>query len=151
VPYFLCLLADTYRANGEVRAGLAVIGEAMTMIDRTGERCWESELCRLRGELNLITASREAAIANQRQALLTEAEEDFRAALACAGARGSKGLELRAAVSLARMQTDGSKTRPEAIALLEQLCDRFPERTATPDLRDATEILDAERLLARRG
>jgi predicted ATPase len=52
-PYFLALLAEGYGQVGHVREGLAVVAQALAMIDKTGERYWEAELYRLKGELLL--------------------------------------------------------------------------------------------------
>jgi predicted ATPase len=47
------LLAEGYGQVGHVREGLAVVAQALAMIDKTGERYWEAELYRLKGELLL--------------------------------------------------------------------------------------------------
>src|SRR5262249_39978535 len=50
-PYFLALLAETYGAAGQVEESLAVLTEALEAVDKTGERFYEAELWRLKGEL----------------------------------------------------------------------------------------------------
>jgi predicted ATPase/DNA-binding winged helix-turn-helix (wHTH) protein len=65
-PYFLGLLAEAYDKAGQTEEGLAVLDEALAIVDRTGERYYEAELYRLKGELTLQSthskgvASREA-------------------------------------------------------------------------------------------
>ncbi len=49
--YFLGLLADVYLQAGKIEAGLQVVAEALALAEQTGERWWEPELWRLRGEL----------------------------------------------------------------------------------------------------
>ena len=51
--YFLALLAEAYGKVGQAEEGLAVLAEALAMVDKTGERFYEAELYRLQGELTL--------------------------------------------------------------------------------------------------
>src|SRR5205807_612527 len=52
-PHFLALLAETYGKVGKPKEGLNVVSEALTLVNRTGERSYEAELYRLKGELTL--------------------------------------------------------------------------------------------------
>ena len=52
-PYFLALLAEAYGKVGEAEQGLAALVEALAQVEKTGERCYEAELYRLKGELTL--------------------------------------------------------------------------------------------------
>jgi hypothetical protein len=52
-PYFRALLAEAYRKAGQVEEESTVLAEALAAVDRTGERWYEAELYRLRGELTL--------------------------------------------------------------------------------------------------
>ena len=52
-PYFLALLAEAYGKAGQAEEGLATLAEALATVDRTGERFYEAELYRLKGELTL--------------------------------------------------------------------------------------------------
>ena len=56
-PYFLALLAEAYGKAGQVEEGLTVLAEALTVVDKTGERFYEAELYRLKGELTLAQES----------------------------------------------------------------------------------------------
>jgi len=91
--YFLALLAEAHGTLGEPEAGLAVLTEALTRVDTTGERWYESELYRLKGVLLLQQSSD-----NQ-----VEAEACFHTALDIARSQQAKSFELRAATSLARL------------------------------------------------
>jgi len=51
--YWLALLAEAYGIMRQSGAGLAVLTEALTVVDKTGERWYEAELQRLKGELLL--------------------------------------------------------------------------------------------------
>src|SRR6266436_1960768 len=50
-PYWLALLAEAYGKGGQAEEGLAVLAEALAAVEKTGERWWEAELYRLKGEL----------------------------------------------------------------------------------------------------
>jgi predicted ATPase len=52
-PYFLALLAKAHRKAGQPEEGLAVLAEALVLVNKTGERFYEAELHRLKGTLML--------------------------------------------------------------------------------------------------
>src|SRR5262249_35069089 len=52
-PHHLALLAEAYGKTGQVEEGLTALAEALDLVDRTGERMYEAELYRLKGELTL--------------------------------------------------------------------------------------------------
>src|SRR5262249_32792854 len=54
--YFLVLLAEAHGKAGQAKEGLAALAEALTVVDNTGERFYEAELYRLKGELTLQTS-----------------------------------------------------------------------------------------------
>jgi hypothetical protein len=93
------LLAEAYGKARQAEEGLAVLPEAFATVDRTGERFYEAELYRLKGELTLQQA-RVQRLASSAQ---KEAEECFWKAIEVARKQQAKSLELRAAVSLARL------------------------------------------------
>ena len=51
--FFLILLAEAYGKAGQTEEGLATLAEALTVVDKSGERFYEAELYRLKGELTL--------------------------------------------------------------------------------------------------
>ena len=56
VPFYLALLAEAYGEAGQAAEGLAALDEALTIVDKggkDGERLWDAELCRIKGELLL--------------------------------------------------------------------------------------------------
>src|SRR5262249_61080387 len=55
-PYQLALLAEVLGQQGQVEQGLIALAEALALCSDTGERFWEAELLRLRGELLLSGA-----------------------------------------------------------------------------------------------
>jgi predicted ATPase/class 3 adenylate cyclase len=52
-PWFLALLAEAYGKAGQAEEGLSALAEALAAVDKTGERCYEAELHRLKGTLTL--------------------------------------------------------------------------------------------------
>ena len=57
-PYLLALLAETYGKGGQAEEGLTVLAEALAIADKNGERFYEAELYRQRGELLLLGAEK---------------------------------------------------------------------------------------------
>ena len=88
----------------------------------------DAELHRLRGEL-------------LRQSANNEIDASFQLALATARKQGSRGYELRAATSLARLWGEQGR-RPEARDLLAPIYGWFTEGFDTPVLQDAKALLD---------
>src|SRR4030095_3158473 len=52
-PCFLALLAEACGKAGQAEKGLAALAEALSMVDKSGERFYEAEVYRLKGELTL--------------------------------------------------------------------------------------------------
>src|SRR5436305_13461072 len=112
------LLADAYRRARQVDVGLSDTSRALAMLERSGERLWQAELLRLRGELFLIASDAHAV----------QAESCFRQALDVAALQGAKALGLRAAISLARvLQQQGRGRRTAGRVLLASLYRQFTE------------------------
>jgi predicted ATPase len=127
----LGLLAEAYGKVGQPEAGLTVLAEALAVVDKTGERYWEAELHRLKGELLLVLSTDNS----------TEAEACFRQALDIACRQEAKSLELRAATSMSRLWHQQGK-RQEAHDLLEPVYGWFTEGFDTADLQDAQALLE---------
>ena len=49
-PHFLALLAEASGLLGQPEGGLAALEEALTLVEKTGERYYEAELHRQRGK-----------------------------------------------------------------------------------------------------
>jgi predicted ATPase len=49
--HYLALLAEAYGKAGQAAQGVTTLAEALAVVEGTGERWWEAELHRLRGEL----------------------------------------------------------------------------------------------------
>ena len=105
------------------------------MVDKTGERFYEAELYRLKGELTLQSAVQSP------ESRAEEAENCFHKALEVACHQQAKSLELRAVMSLARLwQQQGKHT--EARQQLAEIYGWFTEGFDTADLKEAKELLD---------
>ena len=74
-------------------AGLMALAEALTLADTTGERWYESEIYRLKGELLLQQHTDNQA----------ESEHCFQQAISIARSQQAKSWELRASTSLTRL------------------------------------------------
>ena len=132
----------TWLAEAQMRAG--VLHDATSTLDDAlnaapAELYWRPETLRLRGEVTLTRmhsrAQREPDFAEQ-----SSAERDFLDALNLARKIRARSLELRAATSLARLSlTRGEHHRAEE--LLGPLLGHFDEGQATPDVRQARELL----------
>ncbi|MBI3799401.1 MAG: hypothetical protein HY268_20845 [Deltaproteobacteria bacterium] len=146
-PYFLALLAEAYGKGGQAEEGLGVLAEALAMVDRSGERFYETELYRLKGELALqsgvrspkseIPSTQHPTPSTQAEA---EAEACFLKALEIARQQQAKSLELRAVMSLSRLwQRQGKKD--EAHKMLAEIYGWFTEGFDTKDLQEAKVLL----------
>jgi predicted ATPase len=133
-PCCLALLAEAHGTMGQPEAGLTVLAEALTLAETTGERWYEAELHRLKGELLLQQNSDNQA----------EAEACFHHAIAIAQNQQAKSFELRTATSLARLWQSQGK-RDEARQVLAKVYNWFTEGFNTADLQDAKALLDTLR------
>jgi predicted ATPase len=146
-PYFLALLAESLEKVGQAEEGLQVIEEALTMADEHGERVYEAELYRLKGELvlnaerRMMNTERQTGKETAVQARVQEVEQYFHTAIDIARHQEAKSWELRAASSLARLWKQQGKTT-EARDLLTPVYDWFTEGFDTADLKDAQALLD---------
>jgi class 3 adenylate cyclase/predicted ATPase len=131
-PHFLSMLAEVHGVMGQPEAGLTALSEALTLVEKTGERYYEAELHRLKGELLLQHAVPE----------VSHAEACFQQALDIARRQQAKSLELRAAVSLGRLWQQQGK-RQEARDLLAPVYSWFTEGLDTADLQEAKALLHA--------
>jgi predicted ATPase len=135
--YFLALLAEAYGKAGLAEEGLSALAEALVTVDKTEERFYEAELYRLKGELTLNKAS----VPGLKFSIQQEAKACFHKAIDIARTQQAKTLELRAAMSLARLWQQQDK-RAEAHKLLSEIYGWFTEGFDTKDLQEAKVMLD---------
>jgi tetratricopeptide (TPR) repeat protein len=124
---FLAMLAE---ASSDPIEGLQFIQKALALARENGERFYLAELYRLRGELLLAGPGAQA-----------EARINFRRAVHISRLQGALSLELRAALSLARLNIQQNLSE-KAYRRLSSVYDQFSEGFDTLDLRQARELLE---------
>jgi predicted ATPase len=129
---FLALLAEAYGRAGKAEEGLAALAEALRAVDDKGIGFYEPELHRLKGELLLARGPVNPS----------GAEACFRQAIAIARRQQAKSLELRAVMSLSRLDHKRGKTA-EARQVLAEIYGWFTEGFDTVDLREAQALQQA--------
>ena len=144
--YFLALLAETHGDSEQTEEGLAVLAEALAAVYRTGERFWEAELYRLKGQLALQSQvpslkSKVPSTQHPTPDTQTEAEACFLKAIEIAQQQQAKSLELRAVMSLSRLWQQQGK-RDEARQVLTEIYGWFTEGFDTMDLQEAKALLE---------
>ena len=130
-PLDLSLLAGTYAALGKFDDARRYIAEAMTTMEASKEKWFEVEVNRIAGEIALKSPERDAA----------KAEAHFERALAVARQQKAKSLELRAAMSMARLWRDQGRPQ-QARELLAPVYGWFTEGFDTRDLKEAKALLE---------
>jgi predicted ATPase len=130
-PYWLALMASAHGRVGQAEAGLVATTDALAEVAGTGERFWEPELNRLKGELLLKYDA-----ANE-----SEAEACFLSAIQIARAQGARSWELRAATSLSRLWQQQNK-HAEARELLAPVYAWFTEGFDTVDVKEAQLLMN---------
>jgi tetratricopeptide (TPR) repeat protein len=131
LPEFLFFLAEALGKAGQTEEGLALLDQGFEIEAETGERMYEAEMYRCRGEL-----------LRQRGNDPGEAENCFQRALQVARKQSARSWELRAAMSLSRLWRDQGKWF-QARDLLSEVYNCFSEGLDSPDLQDAKALLSA--------
>jgi class 3 adenylate cyclase len=109
-PYFLMVLADDQRVDFD--RAMALLSDAMTTMEASGERFCESALLRVRAALWVRRGQRAAA------------SNDYEAAVAVARAQGARMLELRALTEWAVLDGCPPHVRRDLEALVVELAPR---------------------------
>jgi len=161
--YFLNLLAEAYGKAGQADKGLAALANASALVEKTGDRRWEAERYRLKGQLTLqkfgvrgsesdkenqkskgkgqkskIPSTQHLTPSTQVEA---EAEACFLRAIEIARKQQAKSLELRAVMSLSRLWQNQDKKK-EAHSMLAEIYGWFTEGFDTKDLQEAKALVD---------
>jgi predicted ATPase len=148
---WLALQVEAYIETGQIEEGWTALEEALTIRPKYGERYWEAELYRLKGELTLQQASQKSKVKTQKSKVPNpqsqildphaEAEACFQQAIDTARELSAKSFELRAATSLARLWQQQGKQR-EAHKMLSEIYNWFTEGFDTKDLQEAKTLLE---------
>ena len=128
--YFLTLLAGALARHGHTREALAALADAETCAHKTAEHYWLAERHRITGEVLLAAASPPE----------TAAEALFEKARLLARAQQARSLELRAALSLARLR-HRQKRSHEIAGPLEPILAHFAEDPGNSDVLAARALL----------
>jgi predicted ATPase len=126
-PYYLARLAEVYLLAGRREEGLQAVDESLSSSEQVW---WLPEQHRLRAELLLLAPGSEA-----------EAEAALRLALEVARQQTSRSLELRAAMSLARLLRKQGRAA-EGRDLLAECYAWFTEGFDTSDLQEAGTLVE---------
>ena len=126
---FLASLAEVLAAAGHLDESLAAVDEALARAVRSDAFWWMPELLRVKGEVLLSLAD------------TTAAADHFHRSLDLAHRQGALSWELRAAMSLGRLDHAQGSLR-EARHRLGSVYGRFTEGFETPDLQAARRLLD---------
>jgi tetratricopeptide (TPR) repeat protein len=121
-PY--SFIAEAYVRAKRLDEANEWLARGFDLIDNHNERCLESELLRLRGELQAIMGNRADAAAS------------FQSAVEAARRQHARSRELRALMSLCRLEPS-----PEAKAALAATLSHFSEGRNTADLLEARGLL----------
>lgn len=128
---FLVAFADLLGQAGAFDDALRILAEAREIVARTEVGHSTPEVDRLEGEI-LLVRDPEAR---------SEAEVSFRRALQVARRQNSKSMELRALMSLSRLQRRSSR-QGDADSMLRECYGWFTEGFETADLREAIQLLE---------
>ncbi len=129
---FLYALAAAQVHIKQHEKALDTIAQALADVPGKGEHRFNAELHRLSGE----------ALLGLRETNAAQAEAHFHDALAISRQQEAKSLELRAAMSLARLW-QGQGKGDDARRLLKGVYHWFTEGFDTPDLRESRKLLDS--------
>jgi predicted ATPase len=110
---------------------LTTIDEAALLVERNGDSFYMPEILRIKGDILASAHPMDDA----------EIEGCYSRSLACASRQSALSLELRTAMSLARLWNRQSRL-DEARNLLASIYRRFTEGFETTDLKAATRLLD---------
>jgi predicted ATPase len=126
---FMRSLAEAQLKLGRTEQALNTLDQAFIRVEDTGERHWEAELHRLKGELLLALDDRAGA------------EASFQEAIQVARRQHARSWELRSTISLARLWQEQGR-RDEARGMLGEIYAWFSEGFDTPDLLEAKALLE---------
>lgn len=128
-PYYLSLQASVLLAGDRLGEATEVVTAALDHSASCSEVWWDAELLRLRGKLEQLTGTG-----------VKRAESTFREAASVASEQSSRSLELRAAMSLARLLGNDGR-HGEARSTLTPIVSSFGEGQDSEDLRKARAFL----------
>jgi tetratricopeptide (TPR) repeat protein len=139
-PYFLGLLADQLGKTGQVEEGLSVITDAIALAQETGESYGLPELHLIQGELLMKSGDLRNAKSARGPSTLPPARASFAEALTSAKKQGAAWRQLRAALSMDRLEMAQGNFKHKELA---EIFSSFTEGFETADLKQAKAQLSA--------
>jgi predicted ATPase len=130
LPSLEPVLAEAEASAGETDAALRRLDDALAEVERTQERRCEAEIHRIRAEILLKRDPADTAAA----------EQSLQAAIAIAQSQKVRSLELRAALSLAKLYRAANRDI-DAQAVLASAVEGFPPTRQFPELTEAQILL----------
>jgi len=132
LPLTLCLAAEANASMGELELALKFSDKSIKELERSKDLAWTTHVHQVRAEIFLLGDP----------ARLEDAEAGFLYTIDIARKQAARSMELRAALSLAKIwinQGDDIK----AHSLLQPIYEWFTEGFETTDLREAKALLDS--------
>ncbi len=129
-PLVRTALAEAEARNGETAVALATLDHALTDFERSGQRWYDTEIHRMRGDILL----------KKNPADPGPAEAAFLTAIAIAHQQKARSFELRAALSLATLYRATCR-RADAHAVLRPALEGFAPTPEFPEIAEALEVL----------
>jgi class 3 adenylate cyclase/tetratricopeptide (TPR) repeat protein len=128
-PFLLTRQAECFLEAGRPRDALAVISDAHSLVELNGERCWESDVLRVKGEIQTVVGD------NCRKEIIAS----FASAVDIAKQQDAASWALRAAISLARY-SKGSDAEAKTASELTGLCELYRDCVDLVELTEAQQI-----------
>ena len=129
-PLVKTALAEAEARNGGAEAALAILEQALQDVDRTGQRWFDAEIHRTRGDI----------LFEKNPADPDPAEEALLTAVAVAQAQKARSFELRAALSLAKLYRAAGRDA-DAHGVLGPALEGFSPTPEFPEIAEALEIM----------
>jgi tetratricopeptide (TPR) repeat protein len=136
-PWVRGALAEVIARQGNPSIAVAVIDQALELVEHIGERFFEAELHRIKGEAILLEGERKNGDRRSEEA---RAERSFRDAIAIADRQNARTFKLRATTSLGRLQVKNSRGS-EALETLGGVYSLFCEKIESADVIEARNLL----------
>jgi class 3 adenylate cyclase/predicted ATPase len=131
VPLHLAVLAHALAQAGETTEAHAAIEEAVSAMNKSGERTWETFVPWIKGEVYMSGPRPDPE----------RAEACYLDACEVARRQGARSMELRATIGLAELRLQAGR-KGDGRTLLAPIYEWFTEGFDTPDLKDAKALLD---------
>jgi class 3 adenylate cyclase/predicted ATPase len=138
LTFINAMMADGFAWSAQYGDAMHLLNESLAFAAETGSHWFDAEVHRRKAELFLMGPTRHTAAA----------EHEVRQAIKVARGQGAKPLELRAAMTLARLWLEAGR-RSDANELLTPIYASFTEGFDTPDLVECRNLLSGDGRMKR--